>query len=284
MPSTPTIVSSEVTHLAHRLLQRLGDVVGVVGGPAEHLAALLLVEVAQRQPGQLRLDLPRAAGRPAAARRPWRAGPGAGRTARRRRRATSTEQQHPAERGRSRCPARARRSSRTACRRSVPLPLARSRVDRLRPWSRRPAAAGRSTPAKMRSVAWPRIFGPSTDSATLATPKASTSHDERPARAAACRSSRLAGALEVQATSRPACRRPSSRHGRSRGGTGRAGRPPAARRCLWARSCRRLLLGQLGQHDLAVRLVGRPSVRCGCRCRRPRPRRARRCGRRRGWC
>ena len=43
--------------LAQRLLQGLRDVVGVVGGPAQHLAPLLLVEVAQRQPGQLRLDL-----------------------------------------------------------------------------------------------------------------------------------------------------------------------------------------------------------------------------------
>ena len=43
--------------LAQRLLQRLGDVVDVVGDPAEHLAARLPVEVAQRQPGQLRLDL-----------------------------------------------------------------------------------------------------------------------------------------------------------------------------------------------------------------------------------
>ena len=43
--------------LAQRLLQGLGDVVDVVGDPAEHLAARLLVEVAQRQPGQLRLDL-----------------------------------------------------------------------------------------------------------------------------------------------------------------------------------------------------------------------------------
>jgi hypothetical protein len=43
--------------LGERLLQRLGDVVGVVRGPAQHLAARLLVEVGQRQPGQLALDV-----------------------------------------------------------------------------------------------------------------------------------------------------------------------------------------------------------------------------------
>ena len=43
--------------LAHRLLQRLRDVVDVVGDPGQQLAARLPVEVDQRQPGQLRLDL-----------------------------------------------------------------------------------------------------------------------------------------------------------------------------------------------------------------------------------
>ena len=43
--------------LAHGLLQGLGDVVDVVGDAGEHLAALLAVEVAQRQPVELVLDL-----------------------------------------------------------------------------------------------------------------------------------------------------------------------------------------------------------------------------------
>ena len=44
-------------HLAHRLLKALGDVVHVVGDPAEQLTAWLAVEVAQRQPVELVLDL-----------------------------------------------------------------------------------------------------------------------------------------------------------------------------------------------------------------------------------
>ena len=42
--------------LAHRLLERLGHVVDVVGHPAEQLAALA-VEVAERQPVELVLDV-----------------------------------------------------------------------------------------------------------------------------------------------------------------------------------------------------------------------------------
>ncbi len=55
--STPTMVSSDVTQLAQRLLHRLLEVVDVVGDPAEDLAARLPVEVAQRQPGQLGLHV-----------------------------------------------------------------------------------------------------------------------------------------------------------------------------------------------------------------------------------
>ncbi len=46
-----------VHQLPHRLLQRLPQVVDVVGDPAQHLAALPLVEVRQRQPRQLRLHV-----------------------------------------------------------------------------------------------------------------------------------------------------------------------------------------------------------------------------------
>ena len=42
-----------------RLLEALRDVVDVVGDAAEHLAALLAVEVRQRQPVQLVLDVAR---------------------------------------------------------------------------------------------------------------------------------------------------------------------------------------------------------------------------------
>ena len=68
--SAITASSGEITHhhgqhaddgqqrrddLAERLLHGLGDVVDVVGDPAEHLAVRLAVEVAQRQPGELGL-------------------------------------------------------------------------------------------------------------------------------------------------------------------------------------------------------------------------------------
>ena len=51
------------------------------------------------------------------------------------------------------------------------------------PWSTPAGICSPKTPAKMRSVAWPRIFGPTAVSATLTT--ASTSHDdhEHPLRA-----------------------------------------------------------------------------------------------------
>ena len=55
--STPTMVSSEVTSWLSVCCSDWADVVDVVGDPAEQLAARLPVEVAQRQPGQLGLDL-----------------------------------------------------------------------------------------------------------------------------------------------------------------------------------------------------------------------------------
>ena len=169
--------------LGEGLLQGLRDVVGVVGGPAEHLAARLLVEVGQRQPGQLGLDLVAQLGARRSARPGRSAGPGRRRTARR---AGRRPRPRP-----SRCASRVksmpcaggevdRPTSRSAW---VFSPWARSCVDRLRLGD-----AGRQpvlpiTPAKMMSVAWPSSRGPSTDSATLATPNSST--DGRPAPAAA---------------------------------------------------------------------------------------------------
>ena len=57
------IVSSAVTSWLERLLQGLRDVVGVVGGPAQHLAARLLVEVATAAAGTASPRPARAAGR-----------------------------------------------------------------------------------------------------------------------------------------------------------------------------------------------------------------------------
>ena len=55
--TTPTTVSSEVSSWLIVCCRRLGDVVDVVGDPAEQLAARLPVEVGQRQPVELVLDV-----------------------------------------------------------------------------------------------------------------------------------------------------------------------------------------------------------------------------------
>jgi hypothetical protein len=55
--STVATVSTAVTSWADRHGQRRLEVVDVVGNPAEHLAALPVVEVGQRQPVQLVLDI-----------------------------------------------------------------------------------------------------------------------------------------------------------------------------------------------------------------------------------
>ena len=55
--STPTTVSSEVSSWLIVCCRRLADVVDVVGDAAEQLAARLPVEVAQRQPVDLLLDV-----------------------------------------------------------------------------------------------------------------------------------------------------------------------------------------------------------------------------------
>ena len=49
--------------LGQALLERLADVVDVVGDAAQEVAARVAVEVAQRQPAELRVDVRRAAGR-----------------------------------------------------------------------------------------------------------------------------------------------------------------------------------------------------------------------------
>ena len=50
--------------LGQGLLERLADVVDVVGDAAQQVAARVRVEVAQRQAAELRVDAPRGAGRP----------------------------------------------------------------------------------------------------------------------------------------------------------------------------------------------------------------------------
>ena len=57
MISTPTSVSDRREQLAQRLLQALREVVDVVGDPAQHVAARLAVDVAQRHPAELVLDV-----------------------------------------------------------------------------------------------------------------------------------------------------------------------------------------------------------------------------------
>ena len=274
--------------LAHRLLQRLADVVDVVGDPAEQLAARLLVEVAQRQPVQLVLDVARAAGStvplhdvveqvalqpgqqrgddvdaehdqqhvPTAAKSmPW---PG-----------TTSIAATMSATGRRRA-----RSPSTAC--SLVTPAG----------SRPP-----TTPAKIRSVAWPRILGPSTVSATLATREQRRRRSPWPARAPSGASSRLAEGLKSIAFwptmpppigPRPG---PPVRPRSARSPSACPARRPAGLAGglvePWC-SCR-LLLAELGRDDLPVgRAVGQQLV-VGAAADDLRRRRARRSGRRRGW-
>ena len=52
--------------LGQALLERLADVVDVVGDAAQQVAARVAVEVAERQPAELVVDVARAGGRPSA--------------------------------------------------------------------------------------------------------------------------------------------------------------------------------------------------------------------------
>ena len=142
--------------LAQRLLQGLGDVVDVVGHPAQQLTAGLPVEVAQRQPVDLGLDLV------------------AQRVDRALHRAVEQvalqphEQRATARTGRARPAGTGRAGSK-----SMPWPgTTSSRCDQVgervvalgaelrrppAPWWPRPAGSCRSTPVKMTSVARPRM-------------------------------------------------------------------------------------------------------------------------------
>ena len=55
--ATPMSSEHRREHLAQRLLQALGEVVDVVGDPAQQVAARLAVDVAERQAVELVLDL-----------------------------------------------------------------------------------------------------------------------------------------------------------------------------------------------------------------------------------
>ena len=117
------------------------------------------------------------------------------------------------------------------------LPAARAAATACSDGDARPAAAGRSTPAKMMSVAWPRIFG--TDHASAPrwprrARRSATSAQRGPG--AAGRSSRLADGPK-SSTSRPACpcastadrrrrARPPRRPGRPAPRPASVGRPP----------------------------------------------------------
>ncbi len=54
---TPMIVQTAVISWVMRLLERVGDVVDVVGDAAQRVAARMAVEVAQRHPRQLLVDV-----------------------------------------------------------------------------------------------------------------------------------------------------------------------------------------------------------------------------------
>ena len=127
-------MSSEVSSWLSVCCRRLRDVVDVVGDPAEQLAARLAVEVAQRQPVQLVLDLgaqpvdgalhdavEQVALQPAKHATP-------------RRRAPSDQQQHVAERGEVDALARARRPSPASMSARLSLPWRAQRRRRPAAW------------------------------------------------------------------------------------------------------------------------------------------------------
>ena len=142
-----------VDELAHRLLERLPDVVDVVRRPAQHLTALLLVEVRQRQPRQLRLhvlahpeDGPVDRPGSTAASPPAISSPA--HDVHRQR-----QQQDAAHRAEVDALARGEVRARTACRRARRSPsLAQAVEGLLLAWCR-PASAGRRCPR--RSGRWP---------------------------------------------------------------------------------------------------------------------------------
>ena len=129
--------------LAQRLLQALREVVDVVGDPAQHVAARLAVDVAQRHAVELVLDVRAQAGT-------WRAA---------RLRRARTPAGTGAPRTRRRCTAR-RAGSCAARVKSMPWPL--------------------MTPSTMTLVALPRIRGAITASVTLETARIRTPATPRP--------------------------------------------------------------------------------------------------------
>ena len=157
--------------LAQRLLQALREVVDVVGDPAQHVAARLAVDVAQRHPVELVLDV--------GAQPEHRPLHDAGEQVR-----LAVRQ----DRGRRRR-ARARRAgSGAASAKSMPFPLV--------------------TPSTMMLVALPRIFGAITSSVTLATARISTTATPKPSgpqpgREPAGRVLEVLRALERHARPRP---------------------------------------------------------------------------------
>ena len=107
------------------------------------------------------------------------------------------------------------------------------------------------TPAKIRSVAWPRIFGPDAPTApTLTHAAAPARRRAMPRSGRSWRQQPFAGALEVHrllgglAVHHPAA-----------GAAGRSVPGPVRGRGRTVRRSCRLLLGELGEHDLPVGLV-----------------------------
>ena len=219
--------------LAHRLLQRLADVVDVVGDPAQQLAARLLVEVAQRQPVDLVLDVgahPQHGALHDVVEQVARRGRPA---ARRARRSPSTSSSTwPTAAKSTPCPGTT--SIEATMLGDLVLAALAQRRPPPAPWSARPAAVRRS--ARRRSGRWPcrGSAGRPPSSTTLSDGQ----HHAR--RTALCRSgrirpsSRLAEGQNVSPSAR-SCRRPSGRGRGRRARPGPARSPSAAR----PRSCRR---------------------------------------------
>ena len=236
--------------LGQALLERLGDVVDVVGDAAQDVAARLAVEVGEREAAELHVDAPaEPVDRPLGdAGHDVALGPAEDRAGDDRPRSRAGG----SLRGpRSRCPGRARRPCSRACRPGCPC----------RPPGapRRPASFDMPggiwppiQPSKMTSVALPRILGPTIAKPTLTIAKSHDDHHEEPLGCQLAEEPPEGGAevARLRRGHRGEPHRPAPT--RAAGTTARAAaaRLPLRGPCP-ARS-RHLLLGELRRDDLAV--------------------------------
>ncbi len=249
MTSTPITVKKARDELGQALLERLGDVVDVVGDPAQDVAARLAVEVGEREAAELHVDAPAEAvdGPLGDAGHDVGLGPAEDR-------ARDVDPDRDEEDGAQRAEVDALARHDVHAREhvgEVVLAAAPAGPRRPAPGSSPAGSCLPTTPSKMMFVALPRILGPMIAKRTLTIAKPMTS----------TMSSRSGAQLAEQApegapeVARLRGRHRGEAHGPATGAARAAPRAEAVRRpargpCP-ARS-RDLLLGELREDDLAV--------------------------------